>query len=135
MILSGVTAASLIWLVLAMRGFRRLPVLLTHDVLVMRTGRLKQFRVPLSDIAGLRDSWTAEELKSRHVGNLAMIAWPNILIDLKRAQGPRQVIAIAHKLDDPAAFRATLLQRLSCLEELGAADNGSSRPSGVRTVA
>lgn len=112
LVLSALTLASIAWLVAAIRSFKRLPVLIETDAVVMRAGRLKSYRVLLADITGLRESWTADELNRRSVGNLALIAWPNVWIDLRRPLGRRGVVAIAHKLDDPAAFRASLLLRL-----------------------
>jgi hypothetical protein len=124
LILSALTLVSILWLVGAIRSFRRMPVLIEADMLVMRVGWLKSYRVPLAEIAGLRDSWTGEELNSRRVGNLALIAWPNIWVDLARPIGRRQVVAIAHKLDDPAALRAALSARLAANQRL------TGRPSG-----
>lgn len=112
LVLSGLSLATVIWLVAAIRSFRRLPVLIEADALTMRVGLLKSYRVPLADIVGLRESWTAEELKARQVANLALIAWPNIWIDLAGSVGRRGVTAIAHKLDEAAAFKAALNERL-----------------------
>jgi hypothetical protein len=108
LVLSALTLASILWLIGAIRSFKRLPVLIDVDTLVMRVGWLKSFRVPLADIAGRRESWTGEELNTRRVANLALIAWPNIWIDLARPQGRREITAIAHKLDDPEKFRAAV---------------------------
>ena len=111
-ILSALTVAALAWLVVAIRTFKRLPVLITRDHLLIRTGRLKSYHLPLTDVLGLRESWTGEDVKARAVGNLALLAWPNVWIDLARPHGRRQVTALAHKLDDPVAFKAALQRRL-----------------------
>lgn len=113
LILSALTFASILWLVRSIRSFRRLPVLIDADSLVMRVGPMKCFHVPLSDIAGMRPDWTAADLKARGTANLALIAWPNVWIDLRHPQGRRGVRAITHKLDDPDSFRAALKVRLS----------------------
>jgi hypothetical protein len=110
LILSALSLASILWLVSVIRSFRRLPVLITPDALVMRVGTLKGATVPLSQVAGLRESWDAEWLRRRDVLNLALIAYPNVVVML---HGPLQmgrceVIAIAHRLDDPLAFTAAL---------------------------
>ncbi len=93
------------------RAMRRHPVTLDMDILVMRLGTLKVLRIPFSRIAGFRDSWDAAALKQRGVVNLAPATWPNVVIDLAppiRWRG-RDVHAVAHKLDDAAAFRAAVL--------------------------
>lgn len=113
LILSALTLASVAWLVRAILRFPRLPVLLAPDALVMRVGTLKALTIPLTDVAGLRDAWDAEALRSRDVLNLALIAYPNVVIDLRRPHGRRRpVMAIAHRLDDPTAFVAALAQAL-----------------------
>lgn len=106
--LSALTLVSIAWLIWVILSFGRLPVLIESDTLVMRVGRMKGYRIPLADIEGLRERWTAKELNKRGVANLALLAWPNVWIDLRRPRGCRRVVAIAHKLDDAAAFRAAL---------------------------
>jgi hypothetical protein len=110
LILSALSLASILWLVSVIRSFRRLPVLITPDALVMRVGTLKGATVPLSQVAGLRESWDAEWLRRRDVLNLALIAYPNVVVMLHGPlqMGRREVIAIAHRLDDPLAFTAAL---------------------------
>jgi hypothetical protein len=110
LILSALSLASILWLVSVIRSFRRLPVLITPDALVMRVGTLKGATVPLSQVAGLRESWDAELLRRRDVLNLALIAYPNVVVMLHGPlqMGRREVIASAHRLDDPLAFTAAL---------------------------
>lgn len=110
LILSVLTFASILWLILAIRGFRRLPVTVADGVVTLRTGTLRCHRVPVTAIAGFRDRWTGEELRARGVSNLALAAWPNVWIDLAEPVAGRRgpVRAIAHKLDDPTAFRAAI---------------------------
>lgn len=112
---SILTLASIVWIVRLILSFRRLPVLIEGDELVMRAGWLREHRVPLGRIAGLRDTWTADELKQRHVSNLALIAYPNVWLDLDQAVPGRRasITAIAHKLDDPASFRLAVQTRCS----------------------
>lgn len=108
----GVLDLSLvISLVLLLRSFRRLPVTIADDVLTLRVGMLKTIAVPVHQIAGLRASWTAADLKPRGVVNLALASWPSVVIDLDPpVLGPRgrSVHTVAHKLDDPAAFHAAI---------------------------
>ena len=109
LLLSVLSFGSILWLVGAIRSFRRLPVLVTPDALVMRTGTLRSVTVPLADVAGLREHWDAAALKQRNVLNLALIAYPNVVVDLRTPRpGRRAVVALAHRLDDPAAFAAAL---------------------------
>jgi len=55
-------------------------------------------------------AWTAEELKRREVLNLALLAWPNVMVEVDPPVRVRRraIGAIAHKLDDPAAFAAAI---------------------------
>ena len=115
LILSALTLASILWFVLLIRSFKRLPVLIEADALLMRSGRLMAVRVPLAQVAGVRTDFTSEALKSRSVLNLAMLSYPNLLIDLKEPiRRRRRLIGhIAHRLDDPAVFVAALKARLA----------------------
>ncbi|KQM72112.1 hypothetical protein ASE72_11725 [Sphingomonas sp. Leaf20] len=110
---AAVTLGMIMWLVTVVRAFRSMPVVLEADRLLMRTGRLRSVSVATQQIAGLRSSCDAATLKQRHVLNLALIAYPNTVIDLLApvAVGRRQISTIAHRLDDPAGF-ADALNRL-----------------------
>ena len=112
LILSALSLASILWLIGVIRGFRRLPVLLTPDTLVLRVGTLRSVTVPLGDVVGLRADWNAEWLRRRDVLNLALIAYPNVVVMLHRPvrAGRREVTAVAHRLDDPLAFAAALAE-------------------------
>ncbi|WP_426258772.1 hypothetical protein [Sphingomonas sp. DC1600-2] len=108
----GVLDLSLvIGLALLLRSFRRLPVTIADGVLTLRAGLLKSVVVPVGQIAGLRATWDAAALKQRGVVNLALVSWPSVVIDLDPpvpTRRGRQVRAVAHKLDDPAAFHAAI---------------------------
>ncbi len=110
---AAVTLGMIMWLVTVVRAFRSMPVVLEADRLLMRTGRLRSVSVATQQIAGLRSSCDAATLKQRHVLSLALIAYPNTVIDLLApvAVGRRQISTIAHRLDDPAGF-ADALNRL-----------------------
>jgi hypothetical protein len=110
LVVSGLTLSGIVWLAGAVASFRRLPVLIEDQALVMRAGRLRAFRIPLGAVAGFREQWTAAELKARDVSNLALIAYPNIWVDLAEPVAGRRgpIRAVAHRLDDPAAFRTAL---------------------------
>ena len=113
--LSVVTFGSVAWLISIIISFRRLPVLITPDALIMRAGTLRSVTVPLTQVAGLRQTWDGATVKQRNVLNLALIAYPNVVVDLRTPRpGRRAVVALAHRLDDPAAFAAALTRATSC---------------------
>lgn len=90
-------------------SFRRLPVIVGHDQVLMRAGRLRAVRVPLDEIAEIRTRWDSEEMKARDVLNLALIAYPNLMLELRRPlAGRRAIHRVAHRFDDPAAFHGAL---------------------------
>ena len=110
-VIVGVIDLSLVlYLIHLLRSFRRLPVTIHYGVLTMRAGVLKSVAVPVEQVAGLRTTWGTAALKDRGMLNLALISWPSVVIDLRTpiAVGRRSVQAIAHKLDDPAAFHAAI---------------------------
>ncbi|GAA4222358.1 hypothetical protein GCM10022253_30670 [Sphingomonas endophytica] len=111
LVLTLVSLGTMAWLVRAIRSFRHLPVLIDGDRLVLRAGRLRSVTVERARIVGLRATeWTHAETRAREVLNLALIAFPNVWIDLAEplAIGRRRIVAVAHRLDDPAAFAAAL---------------------------
>ena len=112
-IVAIVTVCGIGWLVMIVRSFRGMPVLLDGDRLLMRVGRLRSVSVPIDHIGGLRTSCDGATLKQRHVLNLALIAYPNAVVDLATpiVVGRRRISTIAHRLDDPAGF-AVALNRL-----------------------
>jgi hypothetical protein len=108
--LSVLSLATIAWIVGIILSFRSRPVCIADGVLVMRAGALKSIAVPLDRVAGLRDGWSAADLKRPDTLNLALLAWPNVFVELTEplARGRRAIHAIAHKLDDPTAFAAAL---------------------------
>lgn len=113
MVLSVVTAASVLWLILAIRAMRRLPVELDAERLVMRSGRIKQVEVPAATVAGIETTFDAASLKDGVTLNLALIAYPNVVVVLDPPYPGRRrsIRRIAHRLDDPASF-AQAIERL-----------------------
>ncbi len=98
-----------------LRAIRRHPVTIAEGVLTMRIGRRKVMPIPLDQVDGVRASWDAAALKCKGVANLALATWPNVVVDLAapvRLRG-REVHAVAHRLDDPAAFSAALLTAIA----------------------
>ena len=106
LLVSLLSLAGLAWLILAIRSFRRLPVLMDHERILFRTGRIARIEVPIANIRAVRTRWDGPEVKRPDVRNLALIAYPNILVDLAEPirAGRRSVRAVAHRFDDPAAF-------------------------------
>jgi len=108
--LSLLTLAAILWLAWAIASFRTQPVRIAGEMLVLRVGQLRQVAIPLTNVAGLRTGWTGYDIKARGTLNLALIAWPNVLVELREPVrlGRRTVDAVAHRLDDPVAFAAAL---------------------------
>lgn len=110
LLLAGLTLASVAWLIAGIVSFGNRPVLLTDDALIWRLGTMKSFTIPRAQVAGLRASWDGAAVADRATLNLALIAYPNVLVDLAQPLRLRRrsVTALAHRLDDPAAFAAAL---------------------------
>jgi len=110
LILSIASLAILVWTILFILSFRRLPVLVDEAGVTMRLGSLRSVRVPRDRIAGVLTGWPGEALKQRTVLNLALINYPNVMLDLDPplAGRRRAIAAIAHRLDDPAGFVAAV---------------------------
>ena len=112
LVLSAVTLIALGWLVRGILAMRTRPVLLDGNRLVMRVGTISSVDIPLGASSGLRTSWDAAAIRERSVLNLALVAYPNVVVDLREPRpGRRGIRAIAHRLEDPAAF-AMALERL-----------------------
>ncbi len=112
LILSLLTLAGLGWLVRGLLLMKHRPVLLGGGRLVMRTGSIGCVDIPLDAIAGIRPSIDGVAMKRRSVINLAMLAYPNVVVDLiAPLPGRKGITTIAHRLDDPAAF-VSALERL-----------------------
>jgi hypothetical protein len=109
-ILSALSLGTLVWVILLIRSLKRLPVLVDSDGVTMRAGSLRSVRVPRERIAGVRTFWPREALKQRSVLNLALLAYPNIMLDIDPplAARRRSLRAVAHRLDDPAGFAAAI---------------------------
>ena len=96
------------------RSLKRHPVLIADGEVRFRLGRLRDVPVPIERIANLRTSWPAGFHKRAKVLNLALLSYPNILVELREPlPGRRPRWAIAHRLDDPGAFAAALRPRIA----------------------
>jgi hypothetical protein len=108
--LSTLSLAALAWTILFIRSLKRLPVLVDGEGVTMRVGSLKSVHLGWDRVAGVRTSWPAEALRQRTVLNLALINYPNVMLDLDPPflTRRRSLQAVAHRLDDPAGFVAAI---------------------------
>ena len=108
--LSAMTVPGVIWLIGAIRSFRRLPVLIEADRLVLRTGTLMRVDVPRAQVAGLRESWHGRTSKARGARKLSLLAHPNVVVAIDPPVAGRRgpIRLVGHRLDDPGAFAAQL---------------------------
>jgi len=126
-LVSAATLVALIWMIRAIMTMRMLPVLVLEDRLVMRVGAIRSIEVPFEQVAGLRENWSAGDVRHRSVLNLALIAYPNIVIDLREpTAGKRPLAAVAHRLDDAAAFRTAVLERLARVQRIQSATSAAT---------
>jgi hypothetical protein len=112
--LSLVSLAGVVWIGPVIASFKNRPVAIADDALTMRCGTLKSLTVQLDNIAGYRTEWTGDAVRAPSLLNLALIAYPNIIVDLRtpavgRVAGRnRTVVSIAHRFDDLPLFTAAL---------------------------
>jgi len=110
LVVTLISLAGVVWLVRAIRSFRSMPVLVDGKRLVLRAGHIARIEVPLASVSAIRTSWESAEIKQRDTLNLGLIAYPNVLVELAEPvlQRRRAIRAVAHRLDDPAAFITAL---------------------------
>ncbi len=114
LLLSLLSLSAMVWLVLFIRSLSRCPVLLGEGVLSWRCGGLRRVDVPLAQVAGVRDAWDGALIKARDTFNGALIAYPNMVVELRVPVrlGRREIRRLAHRLDAPEVFAAALVERL-----------------------
>jgi hypothetical protein len=110
LILTLLTLGGIAWMVALLRSFKRLPVLVGGEGVTMRVGTLRSVHVPAAQISGLRLSFTDRDVKQPGLINLALIAYPNVLLDLDPPLAGKRAPTrtIAHRVDDPVAFQAAV---------------------------
>lgn len=110
LVVSLMTASAMIWLIALVRSMPRLPVLLDNQRLVLRVGFFRRFEIMLQDVACVRTSWESRAEKAKTVSNLALIAYPNVMIDLAEPvlSRRRAITTVAHRMDDLPGFLAAL---------------------------
>lgn len=109
LILSFISLGSLLWLLGFIRSLRRFPVIIGPDGLDWRCGSLRAMTVRQADVAAIRDDgWTLAAIKAAGCFNAALVAHPNIVIELRAPMmwRRRPIRYLAHRLDDPQTFRA-----------------------------
>ncbi len=109
-LLSGL---SIIWLMRWIQSFKRLPHEVDDQRLRLHFGSLRSLDIPLASIRSVRTSWNGADLKQPGVVNFVPVAYPNRMIEIDPpiASRKKPVIAIAFRVDDPAAFDAALADR------------------------
>ena len=111
-VLTLATLVSIVWLVLLIRSFARLPVLISAQEVVLRTGSLKSVTVPRDNVAAVETSFPPGFFGRPGVLNLALLAYPNVALRLREPlaakRGRAPVTCIAHRLDQPSDFVAAL---------------------------
>lgn len=113
-VLSAISLAAVVWAISFIRSLNRCPVLVDAEGVTMRVGTLAVIRVPAAQIRGLLTSWPRERLKETGVLNYALINYPNVMLELDPPlpRRKRPLVAIAHRLDDPASFTAAVTRLL-----------------------
>jgi hypothetical protein len=112
--LSALSLLALVWLIGFIRSLRGRPVLVAEGEVRLRLGRLRDIAVPIDGIANLRTCWPAGFHKQAWVLNLALLSFPNILVELREPlPGRRRRWAVALRLDDPEGFARALRQRIA----------------------
>jgi hypothetical protein len=110
LILSALSLMLALWLAFFIRSLRTRPVALTGEELVWPSGSLRAMVISLSQVARRVDHWTLDGLRREGLFNAALIAYPNIVLELDPPARFRQrtIRYVAHRLDDPQAFNAAL---------------------------
>jgi hypothetical protein len=118
--LTTLAAYSIVWLVAEHRAIGRLPIELGDDALLLRLGRRYMARVPLSNVAAVREP-TWRTLPERSPGYLKAsgVGDPNVVITFREpvrfliaAGVTRPAREIGLRVDHPADFVRSLERRL-----------------------
>jgi hypothetical protein len=101
------------------KSFRFRPVLLTPEGVRVRAGFLIDEFVPLDAIVAIDGGFTGEEVRDPATLNAALLAWPNIMLQLDRPLHRRSLlrkrspfVRVAFRLDNPEPFIRLLAWRL-----------------------
>ena len=94
------------------RSFRLNPITIRDNIVIMRTGGRMGVPIVIDEIKDFRTTWSGDDLKARHVLNMALAAWPTVMFDLKTPiiRRGKSISAIAHCVDDPERFQLAVRQ-------------------------
>ncbi|MBY8821897.1 hypothetical protein [Sphingomonas colocasiae] len=114
LIVSALSGAGLVYLIALIKSFRIQPVLMTGEGVRVRAGLAIDQAIPLDAIAAIETGFAGSDVNAPETLNAALLAWPNILLRLRRPipgrRGP--VSAVAFRLDDPDPFVRLLKWRM-----------------------
>lgn len=112
-ILIGLLDLSLVVMLYRMiRSFRINPITIRDNIVTMRTGGGMGVPIVIDEIKEFRTTWSGDDLKAKHVLNMALAAWPTVMFDLKNPilRRGKSITAIAHCVDDPERFQLAVKQ-------------------------
>ena len=113
-----ISDVSLVYLIGLIKSLRLSPVLLTERGVRLRAGLLVDRTIPYEAIAIVTANPDGDTVRAPDSWNIALLAWPNVLIRLAEPLPPRSrwrrdpVRAVALRLDEPAPFLDALRGRL-----------------------
>lgn len=113
-----ISDVSLLYLIGLIRSLRLSPVLLTETGVRLRAGLLVDRTIPYAAIAAVTANPDGETVRAPDSWNIALLAWPNMLIRLSEPLPPRSrwrrdpVRAVALRLDEPGPFLDALRRKL-----------------------
>ena len=128
LILFVISDVSLLYLIGLIKSLRLAPILLTGSGVRVRAGILVDRTIPYEAIVAVEAHPDGETVRAPDSWNVAMLAWPNLLLRLDPPLPPRSrwrsisVRALAFRLDEPGPFLDALRARLVTK----AGDGGSS---------
>ncbi|WP_322964587.1 hypothetical protein [Sphingomonas fuzhouensis] len=118
LVLFVLSDVSLLYLIGLIKSLRLSPILLTETGVRLRAGLLVDRTIPYAAIAGVEAHPDGDSVRAPDSWNIALLAWPNILLRLSTPQPPRSrwrrepVRAVALRLDAPGPFLDALRARL-----------------------
>ena len=118
LVLFVISDVSLLYLIGLIKSLRLSPVLLTETGVRLRAGLLVDRTIPYDAIAAAVANPDGETVRAPDSWNIALLAWPNIVIRLSEPLPPRSrwrrspVRAVALRLDQPGPFLDALRARL-----------------------
>lgn len=118
MVMFVISDVSLLYLIGLIKSLRLSPVLLTPAGVRLRAGLLVDRTIPYATIAAVTANPDGETVRAPGSWNIALLAWPNMLIRLSEPLPPSSrwrrdpVRAVALRLDEPGPFLDALRARL-----------------------